>query len=298
MNDDHYSAADREAGNHVGGVLNMFGARPGKAFRYEQKAMPHVIHFDVQFESTFDAIERVILPPPMLCDRDFPPVVNISYFTNAECYGMDGRNTPYHAVLMTARTQWGDHQGVAGWEFVDGLHGDKTEIDIMGPWGQHFGMLKKFGDIRVSHVGADQFNVQVTRRGRVLVEMGLQTGAAFSEPELTSLNQASLPVFGVREIANADYTDYVERSIVMSEAVTEGRVTRAWHADSGSVRFASGELDPLGELPVMSIVGAVAYDSNSRREHFAARRTIADLLADGGLSGTSSEPREELSPVS
>lgn len=91
--------------------------------------------------------------------------------------------------MLTARTQWGDHQGVAGWEFVDGLHGDKTEIDIMGPWGQQFGMLKKFADIRVSHTGAHEFNVQVSRRGKVLVKMGLRSTTEVTEAELEALTK-------------------------------------------------------------------------------------------------------------
>ncbi|MGV9867551.1 acetoacetate decarboxylase family protein [Rhodococcus koreensis] len=268
-------AADEPVGRSV---LNLMGVRPGKAFAYEQKAMPSVIHFDIQFESTYDAIEQLVLPPPLKCDRREPPIVNVSYFTNAECYAMDGRNTPYQAVMLTARTQWGDRQGVAGWEFVDGLHGDKTEMDIMGPWGLHFGMLKKFADIRVSHTAADEFNVEVKRRGKVLVKMGLRTGDAVDAAELEAFNKASLGVFGVREFPNVDYTGYIERSIVVSEPVTDDRVARAWHADAGFVEFDSGELDPLGDLPVLSIAGALVYDSSSRKEHFAARHVVADLL--------------------
>jgi hypothetical protein len=280
IDDDHFRATGREDDDHVGGVLNLFGVRPGRAFQYEQKAMPHVIHFDVQFESSYEAIERAVLPPPLMADRDYPPIVNISYFTNAEVFAMDGRNTPYHAVMLTARTRWGERQGVGGWEFVDGLHGDKTEMDIMGPWGVHFGMLKKFGDIRVSHTGAHEFTVEVTRRGKLLVRMGLTAGDAFGAAELQALNQASLGVFGVREIPNVDYSGYSERTIVWSKPVTDNRVSRAWKADSGFVEFHTGVLDPLGELPVHSIQGAVVYDSSSRREHFAAREVIADLLAD------------------
>lgn len=76
-------------------VLNLMGVRPGReAFQYEQLAMPSVIHFDVQFESTYEAIEELVLPSPLKADRREPPIVNISYFTNAEVYAMDGRNTP------------------------------------------------------------------------------------------------------------------------------------------------------------------------------------------------------------
>jgi hypothetical protein len=283
------TALDRDQDTYVGGVLNLMGVRPGEAYQYEQPAMPHVIHFDVQFESTHEAIEKLVLPPPMTSDRRFAPIVNISYFTNAECYAMDGRNTPYQAVLMTARTQWGDKSGVAGWEFVDGLHGDKTAMDIMGPWGQYFGMLKKLADIRVSHTGADQFTVQVVRRGRLLVSMGLRTGVAYDDAELQALNAASQGVFGVREIPNADYTGFVERSVVWSDPVTEGRVSRAWHADSGFVSFGAGELDPLDELTVGRVVGAMAYDSSCRKEHFGNRRVIADLLGADAEAPVSAE---------
>ena len=269
----------RESDGHVTGVLNLFGVRPGEAFRYEGKAMPHVIHFDIQFESTYEAIERVVLPSPLKADRSHPPIVNVSYFTNAEVYAMDGRSTPYQAFLLTARTEWDGLQGVSGWEFVDGLRGDKTEMDIMGPWGVHFGMLKKLGDIRVSHTAADEFTVEVTRRGRVLVRMGIRTGVAFTETELEAFNKASAAVFGVREIPNVDYTGYSERTIVVSDAVTEGRVERAWRAEPTHLEFDSGVLDPLAELPVHKLVGAVVYDSNSKREHFGQRRVVADLLA-------------------
>jgi hypothetical protein len=259
-------------------VLNLFGVRPGNAYNYEQKAMPSVIHFDITFESTHEAIEALVLPPPLESDRTEPPIVTISYFTNAEVYAYDGRNTPYQAVMLTARTQWADRKGVAGWEFVDGLHGDKTDMDIMGPWGLHFGMLKKFADIKVSHTGAHEFNVEVTRRGKLLVKLGLRAGDAVDESELRAFNQSSLAVFGVREFPNVDYTGYIERSIVASDPVTDDRVARAWHADSGFVEFHSGELDELADLPVHTVTGAYVYDSSSRKEHFGARYILADLL--------------------
>ncbi len=272
-------------GDHVGGPLNLFGVLPGEALRYEGKAMPHVIHFDVSFESSHDEIDRLILPPPLTADRSAPPIVTVSYFTNAECYGMDGRNTPYQAVMLTARTQWGDYRGVTGWEFVDGLFGDKTEMDVMGLWGLHFGMLKKFADIQVTHTGADEFTVQVVRRGKVLVRMGLRTGERFTDAELTEINGVSAGFFGVRAIPNVDYSGYVEHSVVWSDPVTDDRISRAWHAQDGWVEFGSGVLDPLADLPVKEVTSCVVYDSSSRKEHFGNRRVIGDLLRDDEHQG-------------
>ena len=132
---------------YVGGILNMTGVRPGEAFSYSGPTMRDQVYFTVSFTSTHDAIERLIIPPPLKVDRDKPPVVQAMFFVNRHNVAFDGRLTPYKAFMFMAHVKHGDRCGLAGWEYVDGLYGDKTEMDIMGPWSVYFGMLKMMADI-------------------------------------------------------------------------------------------------------------------------------------------------------
>jgi hypothetical protein len=63
----------------------------------------------------------------------------------------------------------GDARGQSGWEYVDGIHGDKTDMDIMLPWDVYFGMTRKMGDIRVAPITPDELEFRVVRRGTRLV---------------------------------------------------------------------------------------------------------------------------------
>src|SRR5688572_27383607 len=129
-------------GSFTGGVLNLTGVRPGDAFRYDGLSFPDMVIYMMHFESTYEAIEKLILPPPLKADRSLPPEVQVWYFTSRNTLPMDGRVLPYQGFQFRARTEFNGVKGASGWEYIDGLHGDKTQCDIMGPWGVYFGMLK------------------------------------------------------------------------------------------------------------------------------------------------------------
>src|SRR3569833_4793914 len=76
--------------DHVGGPLNLFGVLPGQALQYEGKAMPHVIHFDVSFESSHDEIDRLVLLLLLLVVWCLLSFVFVFFFFFVVCFGLVG----------------------------------------------------------------------------------------------------------------------------------------------------------------------------------------------------------------
>ena len=115
--------------------------------------------------------------------------------------------------MFMAHVNHGGRSALAGWECVDGLHGDKTEMDIMGPWSVYFGMLKKMADIRFLPVGLGELEITVTRRGVRLVTMRLKMGEELAPNALALVNDgfascvgsldldplADIPVLGINQ---------------------------------------------------------------------------------------------------
>lgn len=264
---------------YTGGILNMTGVRPGEALRYDGPAMPRQVYFTLTFTSTHDAIEKLIVPPGLKVDRDLPPEVQVLYFTNAGNRGYDGRVTPYQACMFMARARHGDVRARAGWEYVDSIHGDKTEMDMLGPWGVYFGMLKKTADIRFVPVGVNEFEVSVVRRGVRLVTMRLSLGGELSASAVDAINAANAQSGGtltVREVPNVNYSGFTDRAVCL--APSEGNtVTRAWSANGGSIAFGHLDLDPLDELPVLAVSGEAVFDLRSEKELFSEMRVLEDL---------------------
>lgn len=268
-----------EPPGYTGGCLNLMGTRPGNAYRYDGPLMPGSTWFALTFTSTHDAIEKLIVPPPLKVDRDLPPEIDVQYFVNPHNRAYDGRTTPYQGFLFMARVRHGDITGRAGWEYVDGLYGDKTEMDIMGPWGVYFGMLKKMADIRFTPIGGTEFEITVTRRGIRLATMTIRTGTELPATDVEMLNTASAQwpkTLTVREIPNVSYTGFVERSICL--AGTDGNtITKVWTADRGSITFGHDELDPLDELPVLGVAKELSFTMDCHQELFSGMTVIEQL---------------------
>ncbi|MFJ7078939.1 acetoacetate decarboxylase family protein [Streptomyces sp. NPDC098781] len=267
---------------YTGGILNMTGVRPGQALRYDGPAMPRQVYFTLTFTSTHDAIEKLIVPPGLSVDRDLPPEVQVLYFTNAGNRAYDGRVTPYQACMFMARVRHGDVRARAGWEYVDSIHGDKTEMDMLGPWGVYFGMLKKMADIRFVPVGVNEFEVSVVRRGVRLVTMRLSLGSELPASAIEAINAANTESEGtltVREIPNVNYSGFADRAVCL--APSQGNtVTRAWSAGGGSIEFGHLELDPLDELPVLKVGDEAVFDLRSEKELFSEMRVLEGLPRD------------------
>ncbi|MGN7712639.1 acetoacetate decarboxylase family protein [Agrobacterium radiobacter] len=267
---------------YIGGVLNTTGVRPGNAFQYEGPAFPKQVYFVQTITSTHDAIERLVVPPPLKVDRDMPPEIQIMYFTNIGNLGYDGRQASYQACMFMARVKHGDISGRAGWEFVDNTHGDKTEIDLMMPWGVYFGMLKKLADIRFYPVGVNEFEMTVTRRGIRLVTMRIGLGQALSSEavlEMNALNAKSGDTLLVREIPNETYSGFVDRAICRARS-GDNFMSKAWSAEQGPVSFGHAELDPLDELPVLGVDKAIVFELRTEKELFTTVDVVERLALE------------------
>ena len=269
-----------ESQKHIGGILNMTGVRPGNAFAYEGPTMPGMVYYTVTITTTHDAIDMLVMPPPLKVDRSQPAELTISYFVNRHNRAFDGRITPYQGFLFTARTMVKGKAGLAGWEYVDGLYGDKTEMDIMGPWSVYFGMLKKMADIRFLPLGGDKFEITVVRRGVRLITMQLRIGTPLPDSAVHTMNQgtegAAFGMFTVREIPDSHYTNFVDRGIYW--AGSEGSsIDRAWAADQGSIEFGSLDQDPWTEMPVLSVSRALIFESTAPKEVFHHLRLVEEL---------------------
>lgn len=271
-------------GKYIGGILNMTGAVPGEGFQYDGPAMPNYPIYMVMFLSTHDAIERLILQPPLKADRSQPPVVKMWYFVNPENRAIDGQVTPYHAVQFAAPCVHNGRVGQSGWEYVDGVRGDKTDMDIMGPWSVYFGMVKKMGNISFVPVTPDEFEITVDRRGTRLITMGIRIGAELTGEELEAVRaQAVWPEqMTVRAIPSPDYSGYTQHAVCATSTAEGNNIDRAWLASNASVKFGHLDMDPLDELPVLGIVGAYAGVNTTEKIVFTEMRVIDDLLASNG----------------
>jgi Acetoacetate decarboxylase (ADC) len=280
---------------YTGGILNMTGTRPGNAFGYDGPAMANGIWYSLYLTSTHDAIEKLIVPPGLSVDRDAAPQIQIQYFVNPECRAYDGRVTPYQGFMFRAPVRHGDVTGWAGWEYVDGVYGDKTQMDIMGPWGVYFGMLKKLADIHFTPVGGNEFEISATRRGVRLVTMRIRVGAELSSADVELINASSWPTtLTVREIPNVNYSGYVERTVCVARTNSANTVTQAWAADCGSIVFGHDELDPLDELPILGISNELVCKLDVAKELFSEMAILDHLSLDPHYNAMSSTPSSTL----
>jgi hypothetical protein len=268
------------SGKYIGGILNMTGAMPGEGFQYEGPTMPSYPIYMATFRSTYEAIERLILQPPLRADRSQPPIVKIWYFMNAHNRAVDGQVTPYHAVQFAAPCVHDEHKGQSGWEYVDGIRGDKTEMDIMGPWGVYFGMVKKMGNINFLPVTPDEFEITVDRRGTRLLAMRIKlgaelTGSALEEAQAQSVWPQQLTV---RAIPSPDYTAFTQYAVCATPTSEGNSIDRVWHASDASVVFGHLDMDPLSELPVLEVTGASAAMITTGKAVFTKMHVIANLL--------------------
>jgi Acetoacetate decarboxylase (ADC) len=270
---------------YTGGVLNVMGTRPENAFKYDAPAMRQGTWFSLTFTSTHDAIEKVVVPPGLTVDRDLPPEVDVQYFVNPETRAYDGRITSYQGFMFMAHVRHGDVTGRAGWEFVDGLHGDKTHVDILSQWGVYFGMLKKLADIRFTPIGGNEFEVTVARRGVRLATLTIRTGAELASSDVELINAASSQwprTLTVREIPNVNYSGFVERAVCIAGTESANTVTQAWAADRGSISFGHDELDPLDELPVLGVSNEIVYKLDVAKELFSEMTVLENLPLEVG----------------
>jgi hypothetical protein len=264
-----------------GGILNLTGCRPGEAFQYEGLSFPDMTIFMVFFESTYEAIEKLILPPPLKADRSFPPEVQMWYFTSRNTLPMDGRVTPYQGFQFRARTEHAGVKGAAGWEYIDGLYGDKTAVDIMGPWGVYFGMLKKLADIRFIPLSVDEYEMSVTRRGTRLVTLRMKIGQELGGDVVAQMNDGSAgETLTVREIPNIHYDGFVDRAICSTNTSVTNQVKRAWACSDAVIEFGNLELDPLDELEVRKVNSAIAFTSTASVDTFTKMRILEELPRD------------------
>lgn len=268
----------RKDRSFTGGILNLTGVRPGEAFQYDELSFPDMTIYMMDFQSTYEAIEKLILPPPLKADRSLPREVQRWYFTSRNTLPMDGRVTPYHGFQFRARTEWNGVKGASGWEYIDSLDGDKSRVDIMGPWGVYFGMLKKLADIRFIPTSVDECEVTVTRHGTRLITMRLRIGAEMSADAVAAMNSgAGYETLTVREVPDVNYTGFVDRAVCCSPTDKSNRVLRAWAADNASIEFGHLELDPLDELDPRGPLTAVALNATASVETFTEMRVLEHL---------------------
>lgn len=246
--------------------------------------MPGMVYYTVTITTTHDAIDLLVMPPPLKVDRSQPAELTINYFANRHNRAFDGRVTPYQGFLFTAQTVVDGKAGSAGWEYVDGLYGDKTEMDIMGPWSVYFGMLKKMADIRFLPLGGDKFEISVVRRGVRLVTMKLRMGARLPDATVQALNQGTqncaFGTYTVREIPDSYYEGFVDRGIYWAGS-TGSTIDRAWAADEGSIEFGSLDQDPWTEMPVLAVNRASIFELTVPKEVFSHLELVKDLSKGG-----------------
>lgn len=236
--------------------MNMFGGPVKEAYQFEGPAFPKQTCYIMKFTSTYDAIERLILPPPLKVDRTQPPEVLLWYFSSPDSRGPGGQVVPYQGIQFRGYTERQGVKGIAGWEFVDGLRGDFTTADIMGAWGMQFGMMKKYAQIRFTPIGGDEFDIIAVRHGITAFRMTIRMGVMLEEQQLQEalkgMGSIMRETFVVREIPNLDWTGYTDRCIASTPTAKTLKIRRAWGVGDGTVEFPCGGLVPLENLSELS----------------------------------------------
>ncbi|KAH7009585.1 hypothetical protein EDB80DRAFT_682064 [Ilyonectria destructans] len=267
---------------YIGGVLNLAGGIPGQAWEFSGPASPKHVCYILKFTSTYEAIEKVILPPPLKVDRTRPPEVIVWYFNGSGSKGPGGQICDYQGFQFRGFTEHNGVKGVAGWEFVDSAIGDKTQMDIMGPWGVQFGMLKKMADIRFLPAGGNQFLITVTRHQKQVIKMTVELGDEILGQDFQDLqggpgNPLSLDTLTVREVPSADWKTYLDRSVLYTPTSKSFRFLRAWQGNNASIEFASLDMDPLAELQPIKIDGALIAETETMKETFTNMGVLEKL---------------------
>lgn len=281
------------------GVTNLLGARPGTAAMHGFDGPGHINQTRLFFalETTHDALQQVIVPPPLEVDRDAAPVLTIMPFTSPQFRGRDGRVTPYTGFAFFAPVKHGGVRGQAGWEFIDGADHDKTQADMLPFTGQVYGMLKKFADIgffvngeEVSDLSlieaGDDIEITVDRKRQRLVTLKLRVTGS-SDQQLSAgagdmvRGGGETVVFGVREIPTVDYKGYVDRSIVASSAGDEPLASsKTFNAEPVSVEFGISELEALDLLEVRKVLAAGGVTSDVPKSVISDMYVVEQLPLD------------------
>jgi hypothetical protein len=236
------------------GFASLIGVELDKAFRYEGATFPATTSFAITFVSDHDAIERVIVPPPLRVDRSVPPEVTLFYGVNPNSRGFDGRANPYQFVYVGANVEYEGVRGSTAFEYVDALNGDKSTVDHYIAWGIYFGMLKKLADIRVVP-SKDGIQVTVDRRGQRLIRMSMTIGDEVPVRATGANPAGERPFLTVRTIPDLNCSGLSELTVVQSP-VGEVELKQMWTAHDATIEFGSGELDPIGDLQIHEVTGA------------------------------------------
>ncbi|MCS5721828.1 acetoacetate decarboxylase family protein [Herbiconiux sp. CPCC 203407] len=246
------------------------------------------------FETTHDALQKLIVPPPLQVDRDRPAFCTIMAFTSPNFRGRDGRLAPYTGFAFFAGIDYKGTPAQAGWEFVDGAapaH-DKTIPEMLIFSGQVYGMLKKFGDIRFYRNGlevagdlstveeGDDLLITVDRKNRRIASLGVKVGAAIGGASTqTAATVGAVPVLAVREIPTVDYKGYVDRSIVSSDVNANSFQvpTKEFSAEPLQLEFWPSESESLDQLEVGEFIAARVIVADSPHETISSMFVLEQL---------------------
>ncbi|KAF5696538.1 hypothetical protein FMUND_15660 [Fusarium mundagurra] len=237
----------------IGGLLHMSQALPGQAYKFDGPTFPAQICYAFRFTSTYEAIEKLILPPPLKVDRSEPPEVICWYFSSSNSVGPGGTLIPYQGFQFRGHTEHKGVKALAGWEYVDGLAGNKAAMDVMGSWAVQFGMMKRLADFSFIPIDGDKFEVTIKRNGTTLIRLVLTQGSEIDQSIVAGMadnpaNPFSKPTLTVREIPNEDYSAYLDQSVLLSPTKQAVIVRRAWEVPEISVEFGHLDDDPLSGL--------------------------------------------------
>lgn len=260
----------------------MSQALPGEAFKYDGPTFPNQICYAFKFTSTYEAIEKLIIPPPLKVDRSQPPEVTVWYFSSSNSVGPGGKPVPYQGFQFRGFTEYDGVKGVAGWEYVDGLGGDKAAMDIMGPWAIQFGMMKRYADFLFVPIDGDRFEVVIKRHGKILIKLAMSLGNMIDKSVLDAMaknpsNPFSQSTITVREIPNEDFSGYLDQSVLMSPTPEAVIVRKAWEGKDVTIEFGFTEDDPLSELEPKDVGTGMIVNIEVTKEVFTKLRSLGKI---------------------
>lgn len=260
----------------------MSNALPGQAFKHDGPTFPLQVCYALKFESSYEAIEKLILPPPLQVDRSEPPEILVWYFSSSNSLTPGGKPVPYQGFQFRGHTEYNGVKGMAGWEYVDGLHGDKPAMDSMANWGVQFGMMKRSADIYFVPIDGDRFEATIKRHGTTLIKLTMSMGPEIDRSIIDQMrtdpaNPFSKPTITVREIPNEDYSAYLDQSVLVSPTTDAVNLQRAWEGKDATIEFGSLELDPLSELRPGKVSSPIIVNIECSKEIFTGMKLLAKI---------------------
>ncbi|HLZ68682.1 MAG TPA: acetoacetate decarboxylase family protein [Dehalococcoidia bacterium] len=211
----------------------------------------------IQFE-TDPAFVRAVLPPPLVPAERPLASVGISSFRASNCVG------PFDGGAITVRCRYGEGGGIEGQYCITMPMSTDTAV-IYGR--ELYAEPKKLAAVTLEREG-NRARATVTRHGVAYIELD----AELSEPVPDGDSEVNNFYFKYTIAADGSGLDHDPLLVCVRSESTIRNAVRG----SGTIRFAASPHDPVADIPIVRVLGAVWSEGDT----FTHGRTLGSVPAD------------------